>query len=54
MALGVGQPGYISLSSVGWVEPVIPERYEFKFLEPDPAMRERARESLAGGGPGGG
>ena len=45
-ALGLVQPGYISLSSVGWVEPVIPERYEFKFLEPDPAMRERARESL--------
>ncbi len=45
-ALGLVQPGYISLSSVGWVDPVIPERYELKFLEPDPAMRERARESL--------
>ena len=45
-ALGLVQPGYFSPSSVGWVEPVIPERYEFKFLEPDPAMRERARESL--------
>ncbi len=43
MALGVGQFGW---ASPGDVEPVIPERYEFKFLEPDPVMRERARESL--------
>ena len=47
LGLGLIQPGYISLSSVGWVEPVIPERHELKSLEPDPAMRERAAASLA-------
>ena len=50
LGLGLVQPGYISLSSVGWVEPVIPERHELKSLEPDPAMRERALASLAEAG----
>ena len=49
-ALGLVQPGYVSLSSVGWVDPVIPDRYELKSLGPDAVMRERARASLADAG----